>query len=407
MLWIDGQEVVRATTPNETVDAALELEQGLHDIRIRFADRTDHTHINVYWTPPGAARQILPAEILYPPQDDYASVVLPALSSLVPPLPPIEGPTPPMERLPGTVNIVATDLAAPRGVAVAQDGRIVVAEGDAGRVRVLAPTGEELAIFPSDGSLLVDPSDVAVDYDRAYVLEAGAAKLHWFMLDGSDRGQIDVNPIYVDRARGLFVAADSAIWIANTPSGNIVEVGATGLVDVIPVFAGEEPQPSDLAIGADGRFFVADAGNARFVRLSPTGQRERIWFATESNTVDSPHLAVDAAGALYLTVPEAGRVLKLTPDGEPIWLLGSGLDHGTICQAGGHCGRPGWPNLDYRQPWRCAARTRAGVTRIGRSCEHDELAAVWVLVATNCVAVCRTGISGPRLARPDAGGSTR
>ena len=37
------QEVVRATKPNEYVEGGLELTEGLHDIRIRFADRTDHT----------------------------------------------------------------------------------------------------------------------------------------------------------------------------------------------------------------------------------------------------------------------------------------------------------------------------------------------------------------------------
>jgi hypothetical protein len=39
-------------------------------MRIRFADKTGYTHIYLYWTPPGADREIIPQEVLFPPQGD-------------------------------------------------------------------------------------------------------------------------------------------------------------------------------------------------------------------------------------------------------------------------------------------------------------------------------------------------
>jgi sugar lactone lactonase YvrE len=35
-----------------------------------------------------------------------------------------------------------------------------------------------------------------------------------------------------------------------------------------------------------------------------------------ANSLDSPHLAVDAQGRLYQTEPEEGRVVRRTPTGE-------------------------------------------------------------------------------------------
>ena len=61
MLFIDGQEVVRGEQPNVYAEGGVNLQPGLHDIRIRFADHTSHTHLNAYWMPPGTSRQIIPA----------------------------------------------------------------------------------------------------------------------------------------------------------------------------------------------------------------------------------------------------------------------------------------------------------------------------------------------------------
>ena len=66
-LWIGAISVARADQPNTLREGRITLAKGLHDIRVRFADRTAYTHIKVFWQPPGSPRQILPIEALYPP----------------------------------------------------------------------------------------------------------------------------------------------------------------------------------------------------------------------------------------------------------------------------------------------------------------------------------------------------
>ena len=60
--------------------------KALHDIRVTFADRTDHTYISLYWSPPSSvasgARQVIPSDVLFPPQGDYARVKIPSLTDL-------------------------------------------------------------------------------------------------------------------------------------------------------------------------------------------------------------------------------------------------------------------------------------------------------------------------------------
>ncbi len=71
-------------------------------------------------------------------------------------------------------------------------------------------------------------------------------------------------------------------------------------------------------MGENGRIFVADGQGHRLIRYAPGGQIERAWPLTPANTVDSPHLARDVAGRLYVTEPEIGRVLLRDVDGEAL-----------------------------------------------------------------------------------------
>ena len=181
LLWIDDVPVVRADTPNTYQSGQIELTRGLHDIRIRYADRTDHTHVNVYWQPPGSPAQIIPATVLYPPQESYDRVTIPAIEAITGmPGAMNEGARSMTPELVGDTEVVATNLARPTGVAVAPDGAIYVAESEGGRVTVFAPRGEALRTL--DG--FVEPTDVAVSADRLYVLDAGAGRVRAFTLQG-------------------------------------------------------------------------------------------------------------------------------------------------------------------------------------------------------------------------------
>jgi len=77
-LYLDGEEVVASPRRSEYDQATLGLRAGLHDLRVRYAARTDHLYLNLYWTPPGGTRGILPAEVLFPPLGSWQVLAPPA-----------------------------------------------------------------------------------------------------------------------------------------------------------------------------------------------------------------------------------------------------------------------------------------------------------------------------------------
>ncbi len=332
MLWIDETLVVEAWQPNTYTEGEIVLTQGLHDIRIRHADRTNHTHINVFWTLPGGPRQIIPVEALFPPQESYARVTLPTLDALT--VGQIAGaPAAPAESegsLPGSARTVVSGLATPRGVAVSADGTtIYVAEGGANRVTIFDVDGARVGVLDDSRDTLREITDVAVGGDRVFVLDAGAGRVRAFTLDGAPLDFArTLDPAFADRSRGIGVAPDGRVLVANTPNNRIAILDAAGEVAAqVIVWPGEDAQPVDAVIGADGRLFVTESFGHRLIRFTPEGQRERAWPMAVANTVDSPHLAVGADGALYITEPESGRILLRDAQGEPVgaWNLSAML----------------------------------------------------------------------------------
>ncbi|MFB0547138.1 MAG: PA14 domain-containing protein, partial [Anaerolineae bacterium] len=67
-LYIDGELLLENLQPNHYQEATIDLTAGRHDIRLRFLDRTDHSHVYLYWTPPDGVKEIVPHERLFPPE---------------------------------------------------------------------------------------------------------------------------------------------------------------------------------------------------------------------------------------------------------------------------------------------------------------------------------------------------
>ncbi|MBW7882220.1 MAG: glycosyltransferase family 39 protein [Caldilineaceae bacterium] len=329
-LWIDAREVVSAATPNVLFDGEMPLNAGLHDIRIRFADRTDHTHINLYWQPPGGAFQLVPPDVLFPPQGNYARVSIPELAAFIDGASPIQGPQPVVPPLAGTAHVMVQGLQLPRGIAVDADGRVYVAEAGSGRVVVYATDGVEIGRWEGDGTGLLELSDLALQDGDLLVLDAGAGRLHLIARDGQPLGEVPTDQTFLERSRGLFAGNDGRIWIANTAGSQIVALYRDGTISgQMPVWAGDDAQPVDLAIGAGGDIFVVDGGNYRLVRYTAAGQQERTWSFPAADTLDSPHIAADSDGFLYMTEPETGHVVKRSPSGDVVgaWNLAQLLQH--------------------------------------------------------------------------------
>jgi hypothetical protein len=66
-LYMDEELVLVNETPDGYHERGVNLTAGLHDIRLRYKDLTDHSHVYLYWIPPGGRRDIVPFDRLTPP----------------------------------------------------------------------------------------------------------------------------------------------------------------------------------------------------------------------------------------------------------------------------------------------------------------------------------------------------
>ncbi|MCC6166838.1 MAG: glycosyltransferase family 39 protein [Caldilineaceae bacterium] len=353
LLKIDGSEVAASRTRGEFSTGEAALSSGLHDIEVRYADRTDHTFVNLYWNrvgllgpshwrPPGqegGGYQIIPSDFLFPPQKDYTRIEMPALPLPADAAEPVVAGMDRAAVQPAEVEVVMSGLNAPRGIA-AGDGRIYVAESGAGRALMLDVTsGETVELRPGEQPF-VEPMDMAVDgAGRVYVLDAATARIERFDAQGNYQATLGAPPELANRARGIGVDAQGRIWVASTPAQRVVALDMNGAVvaEVLrPAVSGtlQAMQPVDVAGMDDGSVYVTDAGNHRLIwfdwnragLLEPSHAASFILSSIAlpmANSLDGPHLAVDNAGRVYVTQPEMGQVLRLNAQGgvDALWSL--------------------------------------------------------------------------------------
>ncbi|MEM7127722.1 MAG: PA14 domain-containing protein [Chloroflexota bacterium] len=332
ILTIDGQEVIANFVRNHYQQGRIELEQGLHDIQLRFADRTDHTHVNFYWTPPGGRQQIVPAEVLFPPQGSYEQIAIPNIGQL------LFDPSNPtqvdvsMPTLPGLIEPVAAELEGATGVAVTANGTVYISIPAEQTVRGYSAEGELMTKIDSiwvddEAQPLQEPFDLATDTQgRLYVLDAGTGILARFDAAGNFDTTLPISSDYLLRARGLDIDQDDRIWIPLTTAGRIAAFDMSGtLLKDFPVWPDEDSQPVDVLALPDGDILVTDGSLYKLIRYDSEGRRQLAWDIPVTNTFRGPHMALAADGSIYLTDPEKARIAKLDPSGERVgqWILGT------------------------------------------------------------------------------------
>jgi DNA-binding beta-propeller fold protein YncE len=79
-----------------------------------------------------------------------------------------------------------------------------------------------------------------------------------------------------------------------------------------------------LAVGEDGRVYVADTGNGRVEVFSPSGRflAEYGHFGTGAGFLSPTDIAVGGTGEMYVADHQAATLTKLAPDGKFAWELG-------------------------------------------------------------------------------------
>jgi sugar lactone lactonase YvrE len=224
----------------------------------------------------------------------------------------------------------------PRGVAVARDGSLIVADSGNHRIQVFGPSGEFLLAAGIQGDALGEfniPSDVAVDEagniyvadarnNRIQVLDAALQPLFAF-------GGFGVGPGQLNSPAGLGLAYSAQeellVYVADTGNDRIQLFDGSGAWKTTlggpGVEVGEFDSPADVAVGPDGSVYVADRGNGRIQRFFPgTDLPAAAWLVGDVSQPESVY--VETSGLVYVADSNNHRVLLYTAWGSPVGSLG-------------------------------------------------------------------------------------
>jgi DNA-binding beta-propeller fold protein YncE len=170
------------------------------------------------------------------------------------------------------------------------------------------PPGEEIGAM----------SAVAIGKaDEIYVLHRGPKPLMAFDRDGKflrswGEGLFEV-------AHGLRVAPDGAIWTTDNKNNLLRKFSPEG--KLLQTIEAGFKAPDDLVFASTGEIVVADAGNARLVKLSPAGKIVAEWGkkGTGPGAFAAAHgLAIDSRDRIYVADRGNNRVQAFSLGGKLI-----------------------------------------------------------------------------------------
>jgi DNA-binding beta-propeller fold protein YncE len=354
LLYLDGKLVVDngGHHADRYVENRVTLNEGLHDLRLRYFQDDGGRRMELWWIPPGGGKEMVPVAYLFPPGVTPVTPV--AITPPAPqptPVPPVTTPlptpvspgapqppvvtTPPAVPQLGAMGLLATwgragsgpgEFRDPRGIAVDAQGRLYVADTGNRRVQVLDANGQPLAQWAGPSPAFIEPCAVAVSpQGQVYVLDTQADIAYRFSAQGEPQGTLGAGSgLY--RPRGIAVDREGNVYVANTGGNNVVKFSAAG--DVLAQIGragkgnGQLDQPCDVAVDEQGNVYVVDTLNQRVQRFDRTGRYQGQWLLTRSDTAYAPHLAL-AAGIIYVTEPEGGRLLACSAGGALLGTWGS------------------------------------------------------------------------------------
>ena len=235
------------------------------------------------------------------------------------------------------------EMESPRGVAIASDGDVLVADMMNNRVLRFGPDGQYKATFGRATAVkgkgkpgeLEEPSGVASDAQgNVYVADTWNGRIQKF--DPHDKPVAEFGGARYSfySPRNVAVDKQGNIYVADTGNSQVKVIDANGkLVKAVGgkgSGGGTFNEVFGLAINSKGELFVADPGNKRVQKFGPGPDynylKEKKVPGWQLNPPVWPHLAVDAQD----------HVLVVDGGGRKLWAYDSDLNYlGTVGAPGG------------------------------------------------------------------------
>ncbi len=232
----------------------------------------------------------------------------------------------------------------PRGIAVAADGSLYVADTRNHRIQHLTADGKVLQVWGAFGNLadgaeaapggtFNEPWGVAVGPDGSvYVADTWNHRIQKFTADGKfltmwGKFGNDGQPTSLWGPRDVAVDAAGHVFVTDTGNKRIVIFDANGqplgTFGSVGADVGQFDEPVGLALDGQGHLYVADTWNQRVQvftvndDLTFTPLRQWDVYGWYGQSLDNkPYLAADAQGHVFVGDPEGYRILEFNAAGQ-------------------------------------------------------------------------------------------
>ncbi|MCD6476069.1 MAG: glycosyltransferase family 39 protein [Anaerolineaceae bacterium] len=233
----------------------------------------------------------------------------------------------------------------PRGLAVAEDGSIYVADSMNHRIQHFSPTGDLISSWgsfaddslePADGGTFNEPWDVAVGPEgNVYVADTWNHRIQKFTPEGDFIAMWGAfgtgeTTSAMWGPRSIVVDPDGLVYVTDTGNKRVViftsDGEAYGTFGSVGFDPGQFDEPVGIALDTENNIFVADTWNRRLQSISNDKENHsylplQLWdvYAWYSQSLDNkPYIAIDENDNLFVTDPEGYRIIQFDLTGNYI-----------------------------------------------------------------------------------------